>query len=372
MSTFRFALAFVGVLLISACGSSATPTPVAGSSASPTSATTLGSAVLVGHSDNPSTVTLMRLDGTVVTFVPGVGVGDEHAVGAYLVVASDSSGKGWTVDASGVVRDVAPAAVAILSPSINGGWTPPLIVDSTTAVIVRCTNDTCTANKVELSTGAVRPLLTVPQSRTIALSPPLTVLDVTPDRTTVWLGKLSAGGTSGQLEIVGIDLLTGTISSLGQVNALAGAEIAITRDGKSVAGQEVFGTDSTNLLIRHLHIVSLGTKVDSDMQGTAPYVGGQRSPSVLFAPGGASVAWWGGLNNGDTSFVVNVAALEGAGRTLYAPPNTNSMITLSGVFWVDPATLVVQNGSQTLTINAATGAQTLVSWKLGYLDSVLS
>jgi hypothetical protein len=92
----------------------------------------------------------------------------ERAVGAYLMVASDGSGKGWTIDASGVVNDVAPAAVVILSPSINGGWTPPLIVDSTTAVIVRGASDGLTANAVNLRTGAVRPLLTVPYTGVMA------------------------------------------------------------------------------------------------------------------------------------------------------------------------------------------------------------
>jgi hypothetical protein len=314
----------------------------------------------------------MRLDGSVVTTVRGVGVGDEHAVGAYLVVARFGSIKGWTVDPSGVVKAVAPAAVTILSPSINGGWTPPLIVDSTTAVIVRCTNSTCTADEVDLHTGAMRPLLTVPQTRVMPLQA-LTVLDVSSDRRTVWLSKITAtGGISGRVDIVGIDLRTGSVTSQGQANALAGAEIAITQDGKSVAGQEEAGTNSSHLAIRHLHLVSLGTKVDSDVQGTAPYVGGQRTPSVLFAPGGASVAWWGGLDNGDRSFLVNVATLGGAGRTLYNPDQIDFSFSLSGVLWTDPTMLVVQNGSETYTINAMTGDQTLVSQKLGYLDSVLN
>jgi hypothetical protein len=118
--------------------------------------------------------------------------------------------------------------------------------------------------------------------------------------------------------------------------------------------------------------VSLATKVDSDVQGTAPYVGGQTTPSVLFAPGGASVAWWGGLDNGDRSFLVNVAPLTGSGRTLYNPPQSGFSHPISAVFWVDVNRLVVQNGSETYTINATTGAQRLVSQNLGALAAVLS
>jgi hypothetical protein len=299
-------------------------------------------------------------------------VSAQHAVGAYLMVARDGSGKGWTIDASGAVNDVAPAAVAILSPSINGGWTPPLIVDSTTAVIVRAASDGLTADAVNLRTGAVRQLLTVPSTGVIALQA-LTVLDLSSDRKTVWLSKITpTGGISGRLEIIGIDLVTGTISSQGQANVLAGAEIAITRDGTSVAGQEEAGTNSSNLAIRHLHIVSLATNVDSDVQGAAPYVGGQTTPSVLFAPGGASVAWWGGLDNGDRSFLVNVAPLGGSGRTLYNPAQVDFSHPISAVFWVDVNTVVVQHGSQTYAINATTGAQRLVSQNLGALAAVLS
>jgi hypothetical protein len=367
--TFRLASAFVGLLLMSACGSSPTAKPLAAPSSNPTSAASPAPAanvVLVGGS------VLMRLDGSVIATLPGAGVTSEHAVGAYLMVASDGSGKGWTIDASGVVEDVAPAAVEILSPSISGGWSPPLIVDSSTAVIVRGATDGLTANVVNLRTGAVRPLLTVPYTGVMALQA-LTVLDVSSDRKTVWLSKITpTGGVTGRLEIVGIDLLTGIASSQGEANVLAGAEIAITRDGTSVAGQEEAGTNSSNLAIRHLHVVSLATKVDSDVQGTAPYVGGQTTPSVLFAPGGASVAWWGGLDNGDRSFQVNVASLGGSGRTLYNPAQSDFSHPISAVFWVDVNTLVVQNGSETYAINAVTGAQRLVSQNLGALAAVLS
>jgi hypothetical protein len=392
MVTLRFAAALVGLFLIGACGSPSTAKseaapsssltiasnpaspspnpPSATSPASPALTASVRNAVLVGHWDNPATVVLMRQNGSIVKKLAGVGVVDQHAVGAYLVVAGFGSSKGWTVDASGVVRDVAPAAVAILAPSIDGVWTPPLIVDSTTAVTVRCTT-ACTADEVNLRTGAVRPLVTAPYTGVMTLNA-LTVLDVSSDRKTVWLSKItSTGGGGGLLEILGIDLRTGKVSSQGRANSLAGAEIAITQDGKMLAGQEEFETDSTNIAIRHLHVVSLGTKIDSDVQGTAPYIGGQRTPSVLFAPGGAMVAWWGGLN-GDKSFLVNVAPLGGKGRTLYYPAQKDFSFSLSGVLWVDSATLVVQNGVGTYTINATTGRQKLVSQKLNYLDSVLN
>jgi hypothetical protein len=368
MFTFRLASAFVGLLLMSACGSSPTAKPLAATPGNPRSAASpvpAANAVLVGGS------VLMRLDGSFIATLPGAGVTAEHAVGAYLMVASDGSGKGWTIDASGVVEDVAPAAVAILTPSISG-WSPPLIVDSSTAVIVRGASDGLTATAVNLRTGAVRPLLTIPYTGVMALGQALTVLDVSSDRKTVWLSKITpTGGISGRLEIIGIDLLTGTVSGQGDANALAGAELAITRDGKSVAGQEEAGSNSSNLAIRHLHVVSLGTGVDSDVQGAAPYVGGRTPPSVLFAADGASVAWWGGLDNGDRSFLVNVASLGGSGRTLYNPTQSDFSFPISAVLWVDFNTLVVQNGSDTYAINATTGAQRLVSQHLGALAAVL-
>lgn len=385
MVKFRMAGAAVVLFLISACGSPSTgQSAVASPSPSPTATPTSTKAVLVGHSDNPPTVTLTSLDGSVVKTLPGVGAVDEHAVGAYLVLERLGSSKAWTVDASGAVRAVAPTAAAILSPPTNGGgWTPPLIVDHSTAVIVRCTNDTCTADAVDLLTGAVRPLLTAPQTHEMALTA-LTVLDVTSDRKTVWLSKVTpTGGITGRLEIVGINLQTGTVSSQGNANALAGAEVAITPDGKSLAGQEDAGTNSNNLAIRHLHVVSLGTKVDSDVQGAASYAGEERSPSVLFAPGGASVAWWGGLDNGTRSFVANLAATDGAGRTLFSLNNNDGTHEMVGVLWVDPTTMVVQTDTtttpgsftgsdlQTFTINTVTGNQTLIPAKVKYLDGVL-
>ena len=40
-------------------------------------------------------------------------------------------------------------------------------------------------------------------------------------------------------------------------------------------------------------------------------------PSLLLAPGGTTLAWWGGLNNGDNPFLVNVAAIGGTGLSLF-------------------------------------------------------
>jgi hypothetical protein len=401
MFTLRIASAIAGLLVIGACGSPSSTTPVARSSSNPTassnpvaqspipSPTAVPAAtpapiepgptavpiprkgVLVGYSDKDKVFYLIRPDGSTVASLSGISVVGEQPVGAFLVVASYGSSKGWTVDPAGVIKTVAPAAVKFLSPPESS--TDPLIVDSSTAINITCTNSACTANKVDLRTGAVRRLLTVPQNIGMGLRPALTILDVTFDRKTVWLSKVSYSKTpSGQLEVVGIDLQTGAITSKGTVNALAGEEVAISPDGKSLAGQEEAGVNSTNLAIRHLHVVSLLTKADSDVQGTAPYVGGQRTPSVLFAPSGAAVAWWGGLDNGSRSFQVNLAPLRGQGKTLYNPVQADFSYSLSGVFWFDQTTLVAQNGLDTYRINTTTGAQTLVSHKISYLFGVIS
>jgi hypothetical protein len=323
--------------------------------------------VLVGYSEKDKTFYFVRPDGSAVASLPGVSVAGEHPVGAYLVVASYGSSKGWTVDPAGVIKTVAPAAVKFLSPPESS--TDPLIVDSSTAINTTCTNSACTANKVDLRTGAVRPLLTAPQTNSMQFYPPLKALDVTFDRKIVWLAKLSANG---QLEIVGVNLETGVVSSQGNVNALAGAEVAVTEDGKWLAGQEEAGVDSNHVLFWHLHVVSLATKVDKDVQGTAPWVAGQRPPSVLFAPGGAAVAWWGALNGSDKSFQVDLAPHGGTGKTIYNPVQADFSFSLSGVFWFDPATLVAQNGLNTYKINTKTGAATLVSQKISYIEGVIS
>jgi hypothetical protein len=303
-----------------------------------------------------------------------------------MLVANDGSGKAWTVDASGAVTDVAPAAAVFLSPPTNGGgWAPPLIVDSTTAVTVGWPNQTSiAAYEVDLRSGRVRTLLTAPQTGVMA--PALAVLDVSADRQTVWLRKVTpTGGISGELDIVGVDLRTGTISSQGRADSFASEQdLAITRDGKSVASQEEFGTNGSNLAIRHLHVISLGSKVDSDLQGAAPYVGGQRSPSVLFAPGGASVAWWGGLDNGDNAFLVNVAVLGGTGRNLFRLDNPGGTHELVTVMWADPTTLLVQTDTtitpgsfqgsdlHAFTMDATSGAQKPLPAALHYVVAVLN
>jgi len=367
MFSFRLASAFVGVLLMAACGSSSTASPVA----SPVSPASSEKFVLVGGS------MVMKMDGTVIGTFPmagvgSVGVGMQHAVGAYLIQSTTGSGKGWTIDAAGTVKDVAPAAMAILVPSGQGGWSPPLIIDSTTAVTVQGATNGLTAEAVDLATGALRPLLApVPYTGVMALQA-LTVLDVSSDRKTVWLSKVTPmSGMSGRLEILGIELATGKVTSQGMANALAGAEIAISVDGKTVAGQEDAGTDSSNLAIRHLHVVTLATGVDKDVQGTASYVGGQATPSVLFAPGGKSVAWWGGLNNGSNTYRINVAALGGKGRTLQL--DATQFGAVSAVYWADASTLVVQADLyRVFAINTTTTTTRLVSGNTGSLRAVIS
>src|SRR5450759_1404399 len=395
MITIRLVSAAALMLLVGACGSAPT-TSSAASPASTGNATppaTAGSPVLVGldwHSASPSTLILMRLDGSVIATrtLPATWLIDEHAVGAYMLVANDGSGKAWTVDASGAVMDVAPAAVAFLSPPSNGGaWAPPLIVDSTTAVTVRTPDQAgMTAYAVNLRTGAVRSLISVPATGVLALAPALSVLDLSPDRRTVWLRKVtSTGGITGRLEIVGVDRETGAVTSQGRADLLAAEQdLAITRDGKSVAGQEEFGTDATNLAVRHVHVVQLGTQVDSDLQGTAPYTGGQRSPSVLFAPGGGAVAWWGGLNNGDNAYLVNEAAMGQTGHTLFRLDNTDAKHQIVTVVWAKPSALVRHTDTTTtpcsfqcsdlhaFAMDATTGAQTPLPAALHYLVAVLN
>lgn len=395
MFTFRLASAVVFLLLVSACGAPSTTTSAASSasSSSPTPAASAAGPVLVGldwHSNGPSTVMLMKLDGSVIATrtLPATWLVDEHAVGAYMLVANDGSGKAWTVDATGAVTDVAPAAAAFLSPPANGGgWAPPLIVDSTRAVTVGWPNQTSmAAYEVDLRSGSVRSLLTAQQTGVMALAPALTVIDVSADRQTVWLRKVTpTGGISGELDIVGIDLRTGAVSSQRRADSFASEQdLAITRDGKSVASQEEFGTNGSNLAIRHLHVISLGSKVDSDLQGAAPYVGGQRSPSVLFAPGGASVAWWGGLDNGYNAFLVNVAVLGGAGRSLFRLDNPGGTHELVTVMWADPTTLLVQTDTtmtpgsfqgsdlHAFTMDATSGAQKPLPAELHYVVAVLN
>ena len=392
MFTFRLASAFAFLLLVSACGSPSTTNSAATSPSSNPPASIAGSPVIVGldwHLNSPSTVILMRLDGSVIATrtLPATWLPDEHAVGAYMLVANDGSGKAWTVDASGAVAEVAPAAAKFLSlPTDGTGWASPLIVDSTSAVTVGWTNNSMTAYEVNLRNGAVKSLLTAPGTGSMSLGNSLTVLDVSPDRKTVWLRKVtSTGATTGRLEIVGIDLTSGKATTQGQADAFLGEpDLAVTRDGKSVAGQEEFGTDSNSLATRHLHVVQLDSQVDSDLQGNAPYIGGQGSPSVLFAPGGTTVAWWGGLNNGDNSFLVNVAAIGGAGRSLFRLDNPGGTHELKTVMWADRATLVVQTDSTStpgsfqgsdlhaFTVDATSGAQKSLPAALHYVVAVLN
>jgi len=390
MLTYRLASVVVVLLAVGACGSQSA---ASSASPSPDRSPSTTNPVIVGldwHLNGPSTVIVMKSDGSVVATrtLPATWLVDEHAVGAYMLVANDGSGKAWTVDASGAVTDVAPAAAAFLSPPANGGaWAPPLVVDSTTAVTVGWPNQaSMAAYEVDLRSGGVRTLLTAPETGVTALAPALTVLDMSADRQTVWLRKVtSIGGTGGELDIVGVNLKTGAVSSQGRADAFASEQdLAISRDGKAVAGQEGFGIDANHLAIRHLHVISLGSKADTDLQGAAPYVGGQRSPSVLFAPGGASVAWWGGLDNGDNTFLVNVAVLGGAGRSLFRLDSPGGTRELVSVMWADPTTLLVQTDTtttpgsfqgsdlQAFTIDAASGVVKPLPAALHYVVAVLN
>jgi hypothetical protein len=296
---------------------------------------------------------------------------DEHAVGAYLLVANDGSHKAWTVDASGAVRDVALAAAAILG-NPNGQLAHQLILDSTTAVTVVCVADACTAEQLNLRTGAVRELLTV--ARHGMRDAPLEVLDVASDGHTVWLRKASSstgGANADQVEIVGVDLRTGSASTPGRSTSILADDLAITPDGTSVAGREfaTIGQDS----VQRLHVASLDSGADADLQGTAEFASGSSgSRWILFAPGAASIAWWGPLNFGPAggTHVVNVAPRQGPGRTLWRGTKTAGN-AVANLLWLDPTTLLIQTGLQTFTIDTATGAQRAFPKDLHYLVAVL-
>src|SRR5205823_13032389 len=125
---------------------------------------------------------------------------------------------------------------------------------------------------------------------------------------------------------------------------------------------------------------------DADLQGTAEFASGSSgSRWVLFAPGAASVAWWGPLNfstlPGGTA-VVNVAARSGAGRTLWRTTDAGRT-EIQNVSWLDPTTVLIQTDStttpgvfqgsdlRTFTVDTTTGAQRTLPKDLSYLVAVL-
>lgn len=405
MLTLRVAGAIVGLLLATACQSQATPKVAAGvatpltrsapltniPATGPTTVTEESrNPVLVGldqHWDSPSTVILMRPDGSVVAkrTLPGTWLVGTHAPGAYLLVANDGSLKAWTIDASGEVRDVAAAAAAVLGTPGAGTAGGPLIVDSTTAVTVRCVGGGCTADQLDLRTGAVRQLLTAARPTSLRGSP-LDVLDLAADGHTVWLRKTVSATNAGapnHVEIVGVDLRTGSISTPGRSTSILDGDLAITRDGTAVAGLEFVPIGQ--YAAWHLHVSSLDTGTDTDLQGVAELASAYSgSRSIQFAPDGAAVAWWGPLNFGSSggTTVVNVAERHGAGKTLWRATDT-ARNAIGGVFWLDRSTLVLQTDAtttpgvfqgsdlQTFTIDTTTGARRSLPKDLHYLVAVL-
>ena len=323
---------------------------------------------MVGLSGVQADLVLARTDGTVIARISGVPVDDEHPIGAYLVAAHDGS-KEWTVDRSGVIRQVAPAAARLLAP---GSGSPLVLSDST--AIIGCHRDAggaCVAEAVDLVTGTVRPLLTVPNTASeMQYGISLKVMDVNADQTTVWFREVS-GASVPTLAVVAVDLKTGDSSAHSLPSALLDdQDLAISRDGKWVAGQESAGVDSTNLAIRHLHIVSTDTGLDSDVQGSAVYVGGQRTPSVLFSPDSSRVAWWGGLNNGSITMRVNISPVAGTGKTIYPPEDPNNPNSVNGVYWLDSSTLVTMFGGLT-AVDIETGSAVRLPGAIDYLLGVL-
>jgi len=384
MSTLRTASVLVGLLFVVACGASPGNRPVAAASAGPratqtatspspvASPTAAGSPVFVAFDEHNNatgqpTITLSLMGGSVVATVNGRTVGDEHAIGAYLVIAADGSGNESVVDANGTVKPVAAAAARLLAASYPG----PLVLDSSTAIIgcIQSTDGSCTADEINLTTGAVRQLLTAPGSGNVMqIGPSLTALDASTDLQTVWFRE----ATATSLDIAAVNLQTGAVTRHALPGALLyGQDLAISRDGQWVAGHEDAGVDSNNVLTGHLHLIALATGNDADIQGTAPYVSGGRPPSIQFAPGGDTVAWWGEFNSGGLGTGVNVAPLGGVGKTVLSSYNSPGDET-DGLFWNDSTTLVAQDSlGNVVTIDTATGTATPVMLTGGYLLGVI-
>jgi len=369
-------LVMLGLFSISACqaasGRSAavSPTPPA---ASP-SPQVRHDPVLVGYTLNPATITLFRLDGSVITTMAGYPVGDEQAIGAYLVMTTETGGKEFTVDALGLTQPVAPAAAKLLTPATPGY---PIIIDHTTA-IVGCalqSDGSCTAEVVNMATGQVRPLLNVPgtgaASMQIGLS--LSLLGISSDLETIWLRRVT-NASAGQADITAIDLRTDAVKALPLPATLMQSQnLAISRDGTMVAGQEEAGTDPNRIMVQHLHVASLLTAKDIDVQGSAPYVAGGRPPEILFSPDGGSVAWWGSLNgafNSGPGERLNVASTGGGGKSSWLDGTTDLHVT--GISWLDDTNLLAQDEAEMVTINVNTGAIARLKAHIPYLLAVLA
>lgn len=96
------------------------------------------------------------------------------------------------------------------------------------------------------------------------------------------------------------------------------------------------------------------------------------------------MTWWGGRDNGDNAFLVNVAALGGTGRSLFRLDNTGRTHELVTVMWADSATLLVQVDSTTtpgsfqgsdlhaFAVDATTGSQKPLPAALHYVVAVLN
>ncbi len=373
---FRFgSLVIMGLLSISACGAASPATAVVSPSSPAVSPSpqVRHDPVLVAYTLNPATVTLFTTDGTVIKTMPGYPVGDEHAIGAYLVMTTETGGQEFTMDASGLTKPVAPAAAKILTPATPGY---PIVIDHTTAIIgcALRSNGSCTAEVVNMATGEVRPLLNVPGigAASMQLGSSLTLLDISPDLSTIWLRRVT-NAAAGQADIVGIDLRTAAIKSLPLPTALMPSQsLAISRDGTMVAGQEQAGTDPNRIAVQHLHVANLLTGKDIDVQGTAPYVAGGRPPEILFAPDGGSVAWWGSLNgafNSGRGQRLNVASTSGGGRILWLDGTQDLHLTV--VSWIDRTTLLVQDEAETGTIDVNSGAIERLNTSIPFLVAVL-
>jgi hypothetical protein len=200
---------------------------------------------------------------------------------------------------------------------------------------------------LNLRTDAIRELLTV--ARDGLRDEPLEVMHVASDGRTVWLRKASSSTGSAyadHVEVLGVDLRTGGVAKPGRSTSILADDLAISPDGTSVAGREFATIDQ--YAVGRLHVASLDSGADADLQGGAEFASGSSgSRWVLFAPGAASVAWWGPLSlpdpHGGTS-AVNVAPRQGTGRTLWRATKT-ARNEIGNVLWLDPRTLVIQTYS---------------------------
>jgi hypothetical protein len=84
------------------------------------------------------------------------------------------------------------------------------------------------------------------------------------------------------------------------------------------------------------------------------------------------VAWWGALNSGPPGQRLNIAALGGAGKTLW-PQDPGDAGSDIAAFWLAPDKLVVQEGSgAALLLDPRTGAATPLPNISAYITAAIA